>query len=63
MKEIIEKHGEWADSSLLNLIQSADRSRYEEFGQYESLLTEEELALADHIWDMYDRLNKRLLPN
>lgn len=62
IKQIIERHGEWADSKLLSLIQGADRSRYDGFDQYESLLTEEELALADHIWDMYHRLNKRLLP-
>lgn len=59
IKEIIEKHGEWADSKLLGLVQKADRSKYESYDEYEFSLTEEELTLADHIWDMYDQLNKR----
>jgi len=67
IKKIIQKQGKWADSKLLNLVQSADRSSYESRayridGKSNGLLEIEKFRLAKHIWDTYEKLNKRLLP-
>ena len=60
--EVIQNNGEWADSKLLSLIQNAERSLYETHNKNSFYLTDEEFSLACHIWNTYDRLNKRLLP-
>lgn len=67
IKKIVKKNNEWADTSLMNLIQSADRSTYEKVayshdGKPDGLLEIEKFYLAKHIWDTYNRLNKRLIP-
>jgi hypothetical protein len=67
IKQIIKGNGKWADSTLVSLIQSADRSGYEKFaytfdGKNDGLLEKEKFELAEYIWDIYEKLNKRLLP-
>jgi hypothetical protein len=68
IKEVIKKDGKWADSILISLIQSADRAGYEKFaysydGADDGLLEKEKFELAEHIWNTYEKLNKRLLPS
>jgi len=67
IKEIVKKQGKWADAKLLNLIQNADRSSYETWaysmdGKSNGLLEQEKFNLAEHIWDQYEELNRRILP-
>lgn len=62
IKEIVRKHGKWADYQLLNLIQAADRSSYESRGEPNGLLEIEKFRLAEHIRETHERLNKRLSP-
>jgi hypothetical protein len=51
------RHPEHADNELLNLINGADRSRYEEAGS--DLLTEAEYALFEYIETAHSRLSRR----
>lgn len=71
IKEIAKKNSKWVDAKLLDLIQRADRSTYETISDpsYRSddifmigLLENEKVELSDHIWNMFNRLNRRLLP-
>jgi len=62
MKNIISKNSQWADSRLLSHIQWAERSRYESFQRANSYLTDEEVELIDYIFDTYEKLNNRLIP-
>lgn len=62
--KIVKKQSQWADSTLLNLVQAADRSTYEahQHGEDDGLLEKEKFELADYIWDTYEKLNRRLVP-
>lgn len=64
MKEIVENNINWADSKLIGLVQRADRSKYEEHNynkpNTDGMMTHEELELADHIFDNFFKLNKKL---
>ena len=68
MKEILNDNIAWADSRLVDLIQRADRSRYEEqfdsnenTRRYSTELTDSELEIIDYIFETFDKLNKKLI--
>lgn len=65
MREILDANIMWADHELINHIQWAERSKYEERHEdkspYAEWLTREELELADYIYDTFDNLNKKLI--
>lgn len=67
MREIVEYNIQWADSKLIGHIQRADRSKYEAHYRnynkpdyFDQLMTNEELELADHIFDNFYVLNKKI---
>ena len=67
IKTIAKKHAKWADVKLLSLVQEADRASYESRAHRinplgASLLESEKVELAEHIWNTYENLSKRLLP-
>lgn len=68
IKEILNQNIAWADSKLINLIQHADRSRYEGHydpsennRRYSNELTNDEFELADYIFETFNKLNKKLI--
>ena len=65
IKSLVKANSNWADPALLTLLQEADRSTYEtlKYGEENNGLLEKEMfELAEHIWNEYERLNRRLLP-
>jgi len=67
IREIVRKQGRWVDHQLLNLVQAAGRSSYESrahsfTSEPHGLLELEKFQLAEHIWKMYERLNRKLSP-
>ena len=60
LKEILlltRQHSEHADDDLLDFVRRADRSSYEDCNS--ALLTDEEVALLDHIHKQHNSLTKR----
>lgn len=67
IKKVIKKSGKWADVKIINLTQKADRASWEKVahsfdGKPDGLLEDEKHDLAIYIWDTYEKLNRRLLP-
>jgi hypothetical protein len=64
IKNIVKKQKIWSDTALLNYIQAADLSVCEatSHGESRDLMEREEFQLAEYIWDTYEKLNHRLLP-
>lgn len=62
IREIASANAHIADPKLLELVQAADRAGWETAGPAPdpSDLTEEDLALAHHIWDHYRWLSRKL---
>ncbi|GAH69461.1 unnamed protein product, partial [marine sediment metagenome] len=61
VQKIVKEHGQWADNKLTILLQQAGRSQYESSESDEFSLTDEELALLDHIRKKYHQLNRKLM--
>lgn len=59
--KIIKDNPEFGDAKLLNLIQSAERSRYESYEQENQLLTSQEFKLTRYINNNYEKLNKKFI--
>ena len=62
IQKIVKEHGQWADNKLITLLQRAGRSQYESSESDEFSLTDEELALLNHIRKKYHQLNRKLMP-
>ncbi len=61
LRRIASTNVDVADSKLLNLIQRIERARQESPPDPTSdEITEDELALIDHIWEQYSKLSKKL---
>jgi len=69
IQTIAESNIQWADKKLLDLIQFANRSKYEQMhlSQFndsvysDEMMTVEELKLSDYIFEQFDKLNKNLI--
>ena len=62
IRQTVKQNTRWADTKLLSLLQWTDRAHYESPGVDDSILIDEEYELIDHIYDMYYKLNHKLLP-
>jgi hypothetical protein len=62
IKKTIRDNIKWADPKLVLLAQRVDRAQYEVQREYEMEIIDDEMELIDHIWKMYYKLNKKLLP-
>ncbi|MCY2928503.1 MAG: hypothetical protein NTV86_03240 [Planctomycetota bacterium] len=62
IREIASRNAHVADAKLLDLIHAADRAGWEAAfpGRGPDDLTEEDLALANHIWDEYTQLTRKV---
>lgn len=58
IRNIIEKNIKYADTELVNLVQSVGRASHEPHRSYEFELLSEEISLFNHIIKIYEKLSR-----